>query len=114
MVRTDVHSRAANIIEDLGDNAINDDKNSTAQQFVVVEVIPIRGMTCQSCVRSITNAVSSLSGISNIVVSLEDNEATVSFDSSKIIKSTIIETIENCGFDVPLTSNTSNINSTDI
>ncbi|RIA96575.1 hypothetical protein C1645_796128 [Glomus cerebriforme] len=75
------------------------------------EVIPINGMTCQSCVRSITNAVSSLSGISNITVSLENNEALVSFDSSKITKSTIIETIEICGFDVPLTSDTSNINS---
>ncbi|CAB4408277.1 unnamed protein product [Rhizophagus irregularis] len=103
MDKTDVHSRAVDIIEDLGDNAITDSKDSTAQ----AEVIPINGMTCQSCVKSITNAVSSLSGILNITVSLENNEASISFDSNKVSKSTIIETIENCGFDVPLTSDIS-------
>ncbi|CAB4481709.1 unnamed protein product [Rhizophagus irregularis] len=103
MDKTDVHSRAVDIIEDLGDNAITDSKDSTAQ----AEVIPINGMTCQSCVKSITNAVSSLSGILNITVSLENKEASISFDSNKVSKSTIIETIENCGFDVPLTSDIS-------
>ncbi|CAG8773990.1 16934_t:CDS:2, partial [Funneliformis caledonium] len=51
-----------------------------------------------SCVKSITNAVSSLSGIVNISVSLENNEAIISYNESKITKSKIIETIENCGF----------------
>src|ERR1043165_9379674 len=99
MVITNAHSRAADIIEDLGSN--NDFADDKGKQFIAVEVIPVYGMTCQSCVRSITNAVSSLSGISNIAVSLDNEEATVSFDSSKITKSTIIETIENCGFNVP-------------
>src|ERR1044072_701502 len=103
MVITNAHSRAADIIEDLGSN--NDFADDKGKQFIAVEGIPVHGMTCQSCVRSITNAVSSLFGISNIAVSLDNEEATVSFDSSKITKSTIIETIENCGFNVP--SNTS-------
>src|SRR6266542_4728233 len=127
MIEEDVHSRAANIIQDLGSNNdinINEDKitqksqdftstttnsqlTTTQQQFVVVEVIPIHGMTCQSCVKSITNAVSLLFGIANIRVSLENNEAIVSFDTSKITKSTIIETIENCGFVVPRSTSTS-------
>src|ERR1044072_6657362 len=102
MVITNAHSRAADIIEDLGSN--NDFADDKGKQFIAVEVIPIHGMTCQSCVKSITNAVSSLSGIVNVSVSLENNEATFSFDANKITKSTIIETIENCGFTVPTRS----------
>ncbi|CAG8566004.1 13144_t:CDS:1, partial [Funneliformis caledonium] len=80
MVEADVHSRAVSIIQDLGgdyDPNITDEEKRDLQDFtstiasplsvqVEVEIIPIHGMTCQSCVKSITNAVSSLSGIVNI------------------------------------------------
>ncbi|CAG8524508.1 4318_t:CDS:1 [Funneliformis mosseae] len=119
MVGPDVHSRAVSIIQDLGgdyDPNITDEEKRVLQDFtstiasplsvqVEVEIIPIHGMTCQSCVKSITNAVSSLSGIVNISVSLENNEAIISYNESKITKSKIIETIENCGFVVPTRSN---------
>ncbi|CAG8769910.1 481_t:CDS:1, partial [Funneliformis caledonium] len=59
------------------DPNITDDEKRDLQDFtstiasplsvqVEVEIIPIHGIACQSCVKSITNAVSSLSGIVNI------------------------------------------------
>ncbi|CAG8546337.1 16943_t:CDS:1 [Cetraspora pellucida] len=60
--------------------------------------IPIQGMTCDSCVNSIIKVVSSL-GVVKINVSLEKNEATVAYDSSKTTKTDIIKAIENCGYE---------------
>ncbi|GES76947.1 heavy metal translocating P-type ATPase [Rhizophagus clarus] len=57
-------------------------------------------MTCDSCVNSITNTLNKLSGVSKVNVSLENEEATITYDSHKLTKSVIIETIENCGYDV--------------
>ncbi|CAG8707013.1 10192_t:CDS:1, partial [Acaulospora morrowiae] len=110
-----VHIRAATIIEDLGgesnaneqessltiskvDNSQHVSTTNQATSFIIVVVIPVRGMTCQSCVKSVTKAVSLLPGISNINVSLENEEATVAYDASSISKARIIEAIENAGF----------------
>ncbi|CAI2185169.1 9007_t:CDS:1 [Funneliformis geosporum] len=65
-----------------------------------VIVIPVRGMTCNSCVNSITKALSDLPAISKVDISLANEEATISYNSNNLAKSTIIETIENCGYDV--------------
>lgn len=62
-------------------------------------VIPVEGMTCNSCVNAITKALSPLVDI--VQVDLENNNATVTFDKSIISLNTIIEAIEDCGFDVP-------------
>ncbi|RIA81458.1 E1-E2 ATPase-domain-containing protein [Glomus cerebriforme] len=61
-------------------------------------------MTCNSCVKSITNALTTLSAVSKVNVSLTNEEATISYDSSKLTKSKIIEAIENCGYEVPISS----------
>ncbi|CAG8449526.1 10508_t:CDS:1 [Diversispora eburnea] len=104
---TDVHIRAANIIEDLsgGQDIIQENfsgpivtNNHNASSSSVVVVIPVRGMTCQSCVSSVTNVLSILAGVSNVVVSLEKAEANVTYDASKVSKARIIETIEKAGF----------------
>lgn len=65
-------------------------------------VIPVEGMTCNSCVNAITKALSPLVDI--VQVDLENNNATVTFDKSIISLNTIIEAIEDCGFDVPSSS----------
>ncbi|RHZ82222.1 hypothetical protein Glove_110g106 [Diversispora epigaea] len=109
---TDVHIRAANIIEDLsgGQDIIQEDfsgpigdqistNNHNASSSSVVVTIPVRGMTCQSCVSSVTKVLSILVGVSNVVVSLEKAEANVTYDASKVSKARIIETIEKAGFE---------------
>ena len=56
-------------------------------------------MTCQSCVKSVTSALSSLDGVENVSVSLVDSSATIQYNSSLIYESKLVEVIEDCGFD---------------
>ncbi|CAG8634782.1 11439_t:CDS:1, partial [Cetraspora pellucida] len=85
----DIHVRAANIIDDLGQSVI----------------LPVRGMTCHSCVHSITSALKIVQGINSVVVSLENENATVEYDDELVKEQDIIQVIENCGFEVPIKSN---------
>ena len=61
------------------------------------------GMTCQSCVKSVTSALSSLEGVKNVSVSLPNSSATINYDPSIINEDQLIEAIEDCGFDTTLT-----------
>src|SRR5436190_16554615 len=56
-------------------------------------------MTCQSCVKSVTSALSSLDGVKNVSVSLPNSSATINYDPSTINEDQLIEAIEDCGFD---------------
>lgn len=61
--------------------------------------IKIQGMSCQHCVQAVTNALSDMDGITNVKVSLENNEAV--FDSSEEADmEKIRQTIEKAGYKV--------------
>ncbi|KAK9766013.1 Cu(2+)-transporting P-type ATPase [Basidiobolus ranarum] len=64
-------------------------------------VIPVEGMTCQSCVRAIEQALKPLDGVDSVSVDLDAKQATVVYDQAVINKQFIIGTIEDCGFEVP-------------
>lgn len=61
--------------------------------------INIEGMTCMSCVNTITETMSSEVGVLNITVSLEENNAIIRFDSSKTNVTNLCNRIEDMGFD---------------
>lgn len=61
--------------------------------------IPVQGMTCMSCVNAISKALSPVT--SSVQVNLEDETATVTFDSTQYTIQQIVDFIEECGFDVP-------------
>jgi Cu+-exporting ATPase len=63
--------------------------------------IPIVGMTCHSCVNAITKALSDL--VISTQVDLENGSATISYDTTSVSLEKLIETIEDCGFEVPAT-----------
>ena len=44
----------------------------------------IDGMMCDHCVRAVTNAIKSVDGVTNVVVSLADNRAVFTADESRI------------------------------
>lgn len=67
-------------------------------------VISIVGMTCMSCVNSITETVSKKDGIEKIFVSLEKNEGTVKYDPNLLTPQDIAEAIEDMGFDTSVKS----------
>ncbi|GJJ71576.1 P-type Cu+ transporter [Entomortierella parvispora] len=64
--------------------------------------MPVVGMTCMSCVNAITSVLSSQPGIQNVLVSLRDKQATVTYSPSTITPAQIKDHIEDCGFDVPV------------
>jgi len=79
--------------------------------------LSVGGMTCSSCSGTITEMVSQLPGISEVVVNLLNNSATVVVARRDLIGS-VTETIEDCGFEVdvinvePLVSSTTHSDTT--
>ncbi|MCR4944495.1 MAG: heavy-metal-associated domain-containing protein [Clostridium sp.] len=61
------------------------------------KVISIEGMSCENCVRHVTEALEAIEGVSSVVVSLDDNTATVETEvDNEILKNAI----EDEGYDV--------------
>lgn len=59
--------------------------------------IPIGGMSCGHCVKSVTNQLSGMSGVTGVNVSLERGEAKVTGDNLDI--AALRAAIEELGFD---------------
>jgi copper chaperone len=64
------------------------------------KVIRVDGMSCAHCESAVKNAVSALSGVKSVEVSLEEGTATVSYDDSAVTLDAIKEAIEDQGYDV--------------
>jgi copper ion binding protein len=61
--------------------------------------IAVDGMTCNGCVRSVTNAISQVPGVSKVDVSLAGKSATVDYDAASTTAAAIVAAIEGAGFD---------------
>ncbi|HXF49679.1 MAG TPA: heavy metal translocating P-type ATPase [Verrucomicrobiae bacterium] len=64
-------------------------------------VLPIRGMTCASCVRSVEQGLSKTPGVLRAEVSLVTESAAVEFDKNKTDLPTLSEAVRNSGYGVP-------------
>ena len=60
--------------------------------------VSIKGMTCQSCVKSIKTAFQDVSGIDDIVISVEQEKGMFKFNSELVKDKVIVKTIDECGF----------------
>jgi P-type Cu+ transporter len=60
--------------------------------------LAVHGMTCQHCVRRVTQALEELDGVKNVSVSLEDKEASLSYDESRVKTDDIKRAIEEAGY----------------
>lgn len=60
--------------------------------------IKVNGMMCMHCVKSVTDALTAMEGVSDVSVALETK--TVSFNADPSLKAKIVETIEDLGFEV--------------
>jgi len=63
-------------------------------------ILNVEGMSCSHCENAVKKAVGSLSGVSNVTVSLKEKTVTVEYDSSKVSKADIKIAIEEQGYDV--------------
>lgn len=70
--------------------------------------IKVYGMTCTSCTNAVENALRSLDGVESAVVALGTEQASVVYDPSVVGVRTIIDAIEDAGFDGILASSLDN------
>ncbi|KAK9695200.1 Cu(2+)-transporting P-type ATPase [Basidiobolus ranarum] len=91
------------IIEDCGFDVINPPSDvSSSLDTTETSMIPIVGMTCHSCVNAIEKTLQPLNGVCSVRVDLDTELATVTYNTSSINRQTIIDAIEDCGFEVPI------------
>ena len=62
--------------------------------------IQVEGMTCGHCVETVTQAVNSLDGISQVSVDLDKKQVSVEFDESRTNPGAISSKITEVGFEV--------------
>lgn len=62
--------------------------------------LKIGGMSCEHCVKTVTNALTELPGVRRAKVNLRKAEAVVHFDASRITTANLTEAITASGFEV--------------
>jgi copper chaperone len=63
-------------------------------------IFNVDGMSCQHCVKAVTDAVSALPGVTEVAVDLERKTVTVDHDPSRSTADKIRFEIEEQGYDV--------------
>jgi P-type Cu+ transporter len=63
--------------------------------------LPIGGMTCASCVSHVERALKDLPGVSNVVVNLGTNKASLRYDPAQLGVKEMQRAIEDVGYSVP-------------
>jgi copper chaperone len=64
------------------------------------EKLNVEGMSCDHCKMTVSKAVSALSGVQSVQVSLEEKTVAVDFDETVQTLSGIKEAIENSGYQI--------------
>jgi len=59
----------------------------------------VGGMHCQGCVGSVTRAISRVTGVKQVDVSLDKKSAHVEFDTAATSPEAIVAAIEDAGYD---------------
>jgi len=63
-------------------------------------VLRVEGMSCEHCVKAVTNALGGIAGVTGVVVSLKDKTASFSYDPAQTPLETIKAAITDEGYDV--------------
>jgi copper chaperone len=64
------------------------------------KTLKVEGMSCDHCVKAVTNALSGMSGVADVVVSLKDKTASFSHDPALASIEAITAAITEEGFEV--------------
>jgi copper chaperone len=62
--------------------------------------VKVDGMSCEHCVKAVTDAAGGLPGVGDVKVSLEAGTAEVAYDPAKVSLGAIKAAIEDQGYDV--------------
>ncbi len=69
---------------------------------MATSTLNIQGMTCGGCVRSVTNALQGIAGVSTVAVNLAAAKATVEHDAAVISPQALVEVVDDIGFEASL------------
>lgn len=67
-----------------------------------VAVLQVHGMSCEACVRHVTNALMALEGVEKADVSLEKKEAVVNYNPERVRLEQMVQAIEEEGYEAQL------------
>jgi len=65
----------------------------------VTTTLTVNGMHCEGCVKTITAALSKLKGVDEVNVSLEQKQATVTYDANRVTVERLAEVIRSKGYE---------------
>jgi Cu+-exporting ATPase len=63
--------------------------------------IPVRGMTCASCVAHVEHALRGVDGVEDVAVNLATERATLRFDPAAVRMADLVRAVQETGYEVP-------------
>src|SRR3990172_8369492 len=63
--------------------------------------LPVQGMTCASCVSHVEGELKELPGVSNVVVNLGTNKASLMYDPARVTLVDMTRAVDDVGYTVP-------------
>ena len=63
--------------------------------------LPVHGMTCGNCARSVERKLASTPGVSQVKVDLASASAAVQYDASKVQPEALAKAVRELGYEVP-------------
>jgi len=69
------------------------------RKIMTTVVIPVQGMSCDGCSASVTRALKAVAGVERADVSLQEKQASVTYDPKCVDEQTLREAIEDAGFE---------------
>jgi len=64
-------------------------------------ILPVRGMTCASCVAHVEKALKGVDGVANVTVNLSSEKATVQLDPEATGIGSLVEAVRETGYEIP-------------
>ncbi|MCF6409314.1 copper chaperone CopZ [Pseudalkalibacillus salsuginis] len=64
------------------------------------KTLEIKGMTCNHCKQSVTNALQELNGVNHVEVDLNQGKAYVKYEEGKVTEAQMKDAVEDQGYDV--------------
>lgn len=61
--------------------------------------VKVGGMSCGGCVKSVTQVLQEIPGVTRAEVSLERGEATVDYDEAQATREQLLQAIDDAGFE---------------
>src|SRR3990172_8025532 len=72
----------------------------------ITRTLPIRGMTCASCVSHVESALKEVPGVASVMVNLGTERATVQFANGSVPVEQLVTAVRDVGYDVPVETTT--------